>query len=238
MLEQFWNFIMENIGKIASAIGGSGILGFLFKDKGLEILARGKARFFYKPAPGTHFTIMVCRLDGDDKGLQTQHVIDAFRGVDGLDVLTDPRKLSIDEKASQREAGVKAEKTARQWLKARKADLLIFGRVGKADASLSLWFVPAHGASRIDNSSYSLTNCRPSKEFEEAFALQLVAMAMANLAIIDEKQGHYLVDILTPIAEKLFNLLKNPPPSLNAEQIGDLNFVLGGVEVSLGEQTG
>ena len=90
------------------------------------------------PAGGTHFTILVCDLTGDDDGKQTQHVVDALTGQAGIHASQFGRRLAIEDHGDIADNIAAAENKGRDWLAEQNADILIWGRVKKADEVLAL----------------------------------------------------------------------------------------------------
>ena len=70
------------------------------------------ARLFWARRPlGTHFTILMCDLDGDDEErCQTRHVIAAFRGQRGVSMVPLHRVLRVDPYARQDETAAQGHR--------------------------------------------------------------------------------------------------------------------------------
>ena len=95
------------------------------------------------PAEDTHFTVLVCDLAGDDDGSQTLHVADALAGQGAIRVRQFGRCLDYDDLGDIADNIAAAESKGRDWLAAQNADILIWGRVKKADEVLALRILSA-----------------------------------------------------------------------------------------------
>jgi hypothetical protein len=174
--------------------------------------------YFREPAPGTGFTILISDLAHDPDGRQTGHVMAAFRGQHGMDVLRTCRVLEIEPYGLQAEAEAEAEKQGQQWLQDRHADLLIWGEVAEANRTLRLWFLSRGEHSLAEPKVYGLQNAELPTDFHEDYGAQIVAVALASIAPATEQAETYLVSLLRPVAAKLRRLLSDPPSNLSSEQ--------------------
>jgi hypothetical protein len=190
-------------------------------------------------APGTQFTILVSDLAGDADGSQTRRVRDVFLSQRGLDVRSTCHVVSLDSgRGSLADSEAAAQSEGRALLKARSADLLIWGEVKKADRELSLWFLSS-GSGTLGAPSYSLTEKLTLPEnFRADLGAQIQAVALAQVAPATEQAGTYLVDLLKPVRAKLEQLLANPPPELSDEQKAKLQSSLALAARTIGEQSG
>jgi hypothetical protein len=190
---------------------------------------------FAEPAPGTRFTILISDLDGDSDSRQTKNVRASFLNQDGIHVIRTCRVLKLGSTA---EATLLAERKGQRMLWDHNADLLIWGEVAKVDETLRLWFVRRDGGSTIGKSAYRLQNSVLPKDFDDDFAEQLIAVALASILPATEQAGTYLVDLLKPAAEKLERLSAHPPPNLLPEQRGQLHQAFGLASAVIGRQSG
>lgn len=109
------------------------------------------------PAEDTHFTVLVCDLAGDDDGSQTRHVADALAGQGAIRVRQFGRCLDYDDLGDIADNIAAAETKGRDWLAAQNADILIWGRVKKADEVLSLRILSGSHAESQTGQSYRLS---------------------------------------------------------------------------------
>ena len=112
--------------------------------------------FFQEPAPGSQFTILISNLSGDTDGRQTDRIWDAFIGQRGVDVRRTCRVValgSIDSSMADAEAKALAEGHA--LLEEQNADILIWGKVNKADEELTVWFLSREWDTTLPSPSYS-----------------------------------------------------------------------------------
>ena len=92
------------------------------------------------PAPGTLFTVLLARLDRDPDGSQIDYVDRALSELKGIDVHRTCRPLKLKEIGSRKAAYATAEETAKQWLRQRNGDLLVWGEVSKDEDEKRLFF--------------------------------------------------------------------------------------------------
>ena len=121
-----------------------------------RLVRRVKARDL-PPAGDTHFTILVCDLAGDDDGSQTRHVADALAGQGAIRVRQFGRCLDYHDHGDIADAISAAESKGREWLAAQNADILIWGRVKKADEVLALRIL---SGSQSESRAANPTDCR------------------------------------------------------------------------------
>ena len=88
--------------------------------------------WFRDAAPGSHFTILVSNLAGDEDGRQTRLVRDVFVGQRGLDVRMTCQVLALASDGGLSEAEAAAVAEGHRLLDRWNADLLVWGEVRKA----------------------------------------------------------------------------------------------------------
>jgi tetratricopeptide (TPR) repeat protein len=158
------------------------------------------------PAVGTHFTILVADLVGDDTNrTQTRLLAEALAENRGLEVMWIGRALEWTDVGSVREGIEQAELTGQQWLAEKNADILIWGRV--VSGTLQLRFLP-RGGGRSGSHSYGALGAELElpNSFSDALAVQLAAVTLSHLAPATSAQGRYLVETLLRLAAKIKNL--------------------------------
>jgi tetratricopeptide (TPR) repeat protein len=135
------------------------------------------------PSEGTHFTILISDLDGDDNHLsQTKHVEAALRNQRGLEiVLVGPGPKQF-ESGSRAEYQIRTENQGREILDRHNGDLLIWGEVAQANARLRLQFLPRLEWLEGAHGSYQLEAAELPKNFGDDFSAQLIALALASLS--------------------------------------------------------
>ena len=190
-------------------------------------------------AKGTHFTILIADLDGDNDRQQTRHVRAALLGRPGLEVHLTGQLLQVADLGSQTEAQIEAERRGRKLLEEGNGDLLIWGEVRATDKELNLWFLSRGGTSTFGAPSYSLTEkLSLPADFNQDLAAKLELLALASLAFPTEQEGRYLVGLLRGPAEKIERLLDRSVPGFEAGQIAGLEVAFGNAATFIGQQSG
>ncbi len=196
-------------------------------------------------APGTHFTILVAQLAGDDgNNGQQSHIRQSleaqFRGTGSdarmhIDIYPDTLRLKTGEIGA---ALLDAEKKGRDWLEQRNADILIWGEVADANKLLRLRFTTAGGASDSAK-AYSLTEIRElPANFGADFGAVLAALAATAIQPVYDDSGHALAEIIAPIVGKLRPLAANPPANFSDDDKAALWHAYAAGEQQLGEERG
>jgi tetratricopeptide (TPR) repeat protein len=194
-----------------------------------------------RSAEGTHFTVLVADLAGDDKEMsRTLHVVSALDGQEGLRTHRNLRTLRIEEGGDRATNIAEAEKVGRDWLKEMKADVLVWGEVAQPGNLVRLRFLTPMQSTGGQAVTQGLGHGH--LEFSETIDRQLAdilpAVVLTSVAPATESQGEYLVEILQPIMGKVDNLLSHPPISLGAEALGFIRNAHGSAAVVIGEQSG
>jgi hypothetical protein len=241
----FWTWIAGIAGAVG--IGGFGAWYFSETLKALlqrlrlmpmQIVRRVQGRDV-PSAPGTHFTVVIADLDGDDPNLgQTKHVEAALRDQQGLEVVRVRPGPKPFETGSRVEHQIRTEGQAREMLARHNGDLLIWGEVAQANLRVRLRFLPRQEGIEGKHASYQLEAAELPKDFGDDFNAQLIALALASLAPATEQEGRYAVDLLKQPAQKLERLLEHGPPGLDRDQIAGLRVAYGSAARAIGAQTG
>jgi hypothetical protein len=121
-------------------------------------------------APGTHFTVLVADLEGDDERLsQTRHVEAALEGYEGLEVVRIGAGPRLADTGSRTDRQLAAERQARARLEDKNGDVLIFGEVAEANRRLRLRFAARHESLQGGARSYALEAAELPKDFGTDF---------------------------------------------------------------------
>jgi tetratricopeptide (TPR) repeat protein len=216
-----------------------GILWWAFGKPSFAKVCRYVRSFHAEKATGTHFAVLVADLEGDDEGRTQTHLLaESLHDTGGLEVIKMGRKLSDSDPGSTAWLREKAEKTGRGWLDEHKADVLVWGQV--VSDHLVLHFLSCEegvGGNRESAQRFGEELTLP-RNFEKALGVQLVAVALSQIALVPEKQGEYLVSLLRPVVTKLESLLAGRAAMLPPEQRASLHFSLGLAASTVGEQAG
>jgi tetratricopeptide (TPR) repeat protein len=199
------------------------------------------------PAKGTHFTILVAQLAGDDgNNGQQSHIRqsleaqfrDAGAGADArMHIVIYPETLRL-RTGKIGAAVAEAEKKGRAWLEQRNADILIWGEVADANRLLRLRFTTASSNSEAAK-GYALTETLELPAgFGADFGAVLAAQAASGIRPVYDKPGHALADIIAPIVEKLRPLAEDPPASFSGGAKGSLWHAYAAGQKQLGEEKG
>jgi hypothetical protein len=191
------------------------------------------------PAPGSHFTVLIADLEGDDERLsQTGHVEAALEGYQGLEVVRVGAGPRLGDAGSRSERQLAAERQGRARLEDKNSDVLIFGEVAETNRKLRLRFVTRDENAKGGAGSYALEAAELPKDFGTDFNAALLAWVGASVAPATEQAGQYVADLLKPAAGKLRHLCAHLPPGLEADQRGSLVHSFALAASVLGEQTG
>jgi tetratricopeptide (TPR) repeat protein len=202
-------------------------------------LLRWLKSLFVTRAPGTHFTVLIADLEGDDERFsQTSRIEAALDGHEGLEVVRIGSGPRLAELGSRTERQLAAERLARAKLDDKNGDVLIFGEVAEANQRLRLRFVARHESLRGQARSYALEAAELPKDFGADFNAALLAWVAASVAPATEHAGQYVADLLKPAAGKLQHLCAQMPDGLDADQRGNLVHSFALAASVLGEQTG
>jgi tetratricopeptide (TPR) repeat protein len=232
-------------GALVGALGLGTFIGWYFQEtlkrlvRSPQQTARTLETRDIVPSEGTHFTILIADLEGDDDNLsQTKHVETALREQEGLEVVLVGPGPSPFQKGSRIEYQLRTESEGRAILAHHNGDLLIWGEVAQANTRVRLRFLGRTEDAQGKHGSYQLEAAELPKSFGEDFGTQLSALALASLAPATEQQGHYLVDLLKQPAAKLERLLERGSPGLDPGQCAQLQLALGNAASVIGEQSG
>ncbi len=192
-----------------------------------------------RPPDPNHFTILVADLDGDTDGRQTGHVVRALEGHEGIRVLRDGRCLKVEEMGDHAANVSAALAKGRKWLSEKNADVLIWGEATEANKVLHLRLLAEGGSGDRGATGYALGETYDLPEnFGHDFGEVLAAVALAAIRPATERQGHYVVHLLEPVATKLERLLAGAPQGLSPEQLATVQFAFANAAYTLGEQSG
>ena len=195
------------------------------------------------PLPaGERFVVLIADLQGDDAThSHTRHVAAALEPYRGLEVV----RIGPGPEwgVGSRDA---FEAEARTLLAARRGDVLVAGDVATAGKGLRLRILPSgHAVAAQANAAegrrageYVLTETGLPLDFDRDFNAILLAVVAASVAPATERQGHYLVDLLEPVAGCLRRLCADLPSGLDEDQRGSAWHALGLANYVLGEQKG
>jgi tetratricopeptide (TPR) repeat protein len=188
-------------------------------------------------AAGTHFTILVADLIGDDAtDTQTRLLAEALESNAGLEVVRIGRALVEGSVGSVRERREQAEGAGRRWLKEKNADVLLWGYVvGK---ELQIRFLSVDGGPSTAQALPSLgAQLTMPADFGSELGAQLETVTLSLVAHASQAQGMYLVDLLRPAAQKLERLLADGVAIPEASRAG-LSHSYGVALATIGAQSG
>jgi tetratricopeptide (TPR) repeat protein len=185
--------------------------------------------------------IWVAELQGDDKeGEHRTNVVGTLqRGLgQAAQILRAPIELRIEESGDAAEDTVEANREAQEYLRSKKGDLLIWGRVLDVNpVVIELRFAsPIHDGTVGDRYNYD-----PKFRLESSFNTELgaaLAAVAARQALPATDTGKYVADVVQPVAAKLAKLAKHPPISMGPNERGQLFYSYGLIEQRIGEQRG
>jgi tetratricopeptide (TPR) repeat protein len=183
-------------------------------------------------------TLLIAKLDGDNSsGSLRETIIDAIKGQlsNSVAIYRWPSPLilasGIDEEAEK-----SAHKTATSWLKQKRCDLLIWGRV-KADNVISLRFTPAE-KDEAQPQTYVLTS--ETFELPTKFITDLgVAIAAYVTSCVNNAlgSGRYIAPTLRALADRLDAITNEKSAEFGLATIGSLKHCHALVLLRLYDQT-
>ena len=232
------------IGIVGSAIAGlvtTWLMGFLnphLPSPQRAELALSNLLSAAAPRPEEGFRIVLCWLEGDDKGIDTGHVEDAFSNVKGVKLLRSARIVrgsgSWDDWSKDMKQG------ARTVLEEWHGDLAIVGGVRESGKVLNLWLVPRSGEGTLGRGDrpYILKNVTLDKDFHQDFGVELVIVALVAVAPHAHTglRGEALEEGLNGATTKLSKLLE--VHTVPSEHRAALEAELGAALLVLGKREG
>jgi tetratricopeptide (TPR) repeat protein len=192
-------------------------------------------------AEGTHFTVVLADLAGDDDGKQTRHVELAFANQAGLVIVRLGNTFSDPDHGHLADGRRTLEEKARDRLRDKNGDILVYGEVRKTDEVLWLRFLPRErdvAASRGDSYRLTQEKLELPVDFHGAFNDVLAAVALASIKPATKQGGRYVADLLLEPTEKTRRLLEAPPPTLSEVALATLQFFYALAALRLDEQRG
>lgn len=164
------------------------------------------------------FRLILADLAGDTEGGQTALVAEALSSIPVLKV------ARISAPAGWKFAGrIEMERQAQELLRARKADVLVFGRVERAAGCLSINFLGRDfGMDR-----YELGTVELPTGFDAGLAPFLVNMALTRVTLAGQDDVPLLLDWLLPQTLQLKALCEAMPGSLSNPQRAGLLHAVG-----------
>jgi tetratricopeptide (TPR) repeat protein len=183
-------------------------------------------------------TLLIARLDGDNtSGALRETIIDAIKRqiYNSVAVYRWPDSLTLDSGIDE-EAEERARKKALSWLRKKRCDLLIWGRV-KADNIISLRFTPAE-KDEAQPQTYVLTSGTlelPAK-FITDLGVSIAAYVTSNVKNA-AASGRYMVPTLRALADRLDAITKKGGEEFGLATIGSLKHCHAFVLIKLYEQS-
>ncbi len=195
---------------------------------------------------GIKLSIYVAELDGDDdRQTHRRSLIDSITeqiGRNAVEVIPAGLTLKHKDGVSEDDAALPAMHEARQLLRAKKGDLLIWGRVHTVigrGACVELRFVSAN-LDGTEGKRFGLVEDKLTLDvdFGPAMGTALSATVAALALPASENIGSYLVPKLRPLADRLQPLATNPPNSFKPDDQASLIHSYSLIELALGDQSG
>jgi tetratricopeptide (TPR) repeat protein len=191
--------------------------------------------------PAAALTFLVVRLQGDETGTQTRHVLTSLRRVIGADntdqqirVLETNRILDEPSGGDLKRNRELTDAKAQKWLTASKADVLIWGEVAAQDRVLRLNFVLRNDQKQLEKDYLLTDHLEFPIEFSEDLGLVMTASvtAIAYFCLCNETQ-----EIRAKLLRNVYSRLQRVATSTLANRgvgscqleiaIGDISYTLG-----------
>ncbi len=174
----------------------------------LSITNAFKAR---PPLSETRFRLVLCLLENDRSGRDTNTVTEAFTSIEGIELVREYSVVSAPAGAAD-DWRPAIRKSAHAVLKKWNADVAVVGSVKDPGKALNLWFVPREGDGTLRRGDlpYELVNVTLQKDFHDDLRAQLTAEALRVAAPIarTEIRGRVLEKGLNDVTEKIAALLE------------------------------
>ena len=182
------------------------------------------------------FRLVLCWLEKDRIGSDTDTVAQAFTGIDGVVLVRSACIVTASGAGDEWRPAM--QNSARTVLERWKADLAIVGRVKRSGEVLSLWFVPRMGESTLRRGDvpYKLENVTLGTDFHNDLRAQLTAIAFASVGPVadTEKRNQVLGKGLRDATDKLSRLISGRTVGMGAHR-SVLCSLLGLALKTLGE---
>ena len=189
------------------------------------------------PSAEDRFRFVLCWLENDGNGDDTEIVAQAFSSVQGILLVRSHHIVKASGAADDWQLAM--QKNATTVLEDWNADLAVVGVVKKSGEVLSLWFVPRLGNGTLSRGDqpYKLENVTLGKDFHDDLRAQLTALAMTSVAPLAETEmrGRVLEKELGEATEKLSTLLQSSAIN-KPERRAPLYAALGIALTTLGER--
>ena len=225
------------IGGIVVAAGVAWLMGFFQQFLPSPQRARlASANVFEAsaPLPEQRFRLVLCWLENDGAGRDTDTVEEAFTGIEGIELVRSARVVSASGAADDWRPTMR--KGALAVLETWNADLAVVGLVKDPGKALSLWFVPREGDGTLRrvNLPYELVNVTLQEDFHDHLRAQLTAEALRVAAPLagTEIRGRVLEKGLNGVTEKIAALLEGG--AVEAKRRAALHMALGVALATLG----
>ena len=200
----------------------------------LRNLYRGK-----RDQSDDRFRFVLCWLDNDRRGKNTDVVAQAFTSIPGVTLVRSARVVKASGAADEWRTTMQS--SAHAVLERWHGDLALVGLVKKPGEALSLWFIPRVGDGTLERGDrpYTLENVTLGEDFHDDLHAQLTALALAAVAPLSqtELRARVLEEGLSEASRKLTTLIDGYPPD-KRDRRGDLYFALGNALQVLGERAG
>ena len=186
------------------------------------------------------FRIVLCWLQDDSSGRDTENVEDAFASIDGIELVRSATIVDASGAADQWRQSMR--RGARAVIARLKADIALVGLVKRPGAVVSLWFVRRLSEGTLDrgDSPYKLEDMTLGPDFHDDLRAQLTAMAWSAVgpfADSDTIRGRMVDKGLTDATERLSTLL-DASTIESAQRRAALHFAFGNALSTLGRREG
>ncbi len=192
----------------------------------------------YSESDKEKFRFVLCWLEDDSNGENTKIVEQAFRDVNGIQLLRSACIVNASGAGDEWQPAMRED--ARKILEKWKADVAIIGQVKKAKEALSLWFVPRIGDDTLSRGDqpYKLTDATLQDDFRDTLKAQIVTWALTAAAPFadTETRGKILDTRLIDVIEKIEHLLKGGTIDKPEHLVARLCVALGTALCILGER--
>src|SRR5215471_15899917 len=203
-------------------------------------ISRWHLRRLIRPATGERIALLLARFEGDtDDNSIRQTVRESITRELGttIDIVLWPELIRVTE-GHHEDLEVAARAQAQRWLKKKRCDILLWGRL-KTTGVLSLRFTVLEQET-TDPASYIMAGdtFEVSRNLISDLGSAVVASMLSSAKLARDRAGEYIVPRLRNAAERLKPIVTRLNPAFDVETRASLLHAYALIRSVLGSQTG
>jgi hypothetical protein len=241
--EHRWQPFQALAAVFAASVSLASIQASPFYKSLTRPIAERWAAYRTPTASGNRIAIFVARFgDNDISTLTQERVVATLRhefGPERVEIIPTGITLTLTPNVSDDRSTDDATTAARALLRAKHGDLLIWGQVDAVPGmkpQIEVRFVTSETSTARDE-PFSLTDkLMLDAEFLPEMGVALAGVASVLATPVFSNQGQFLVETLTPVADRLQRLARTPPDVMRQHDRAQLLTAYALVQATLGEQ--